>query len=174
MTGSAPEGKATISGWVAGLLPTSVLDVGAGNGAYRRIVAARAPKARMVAVEAWWPAVDRFDLAARYDSVIVADVAWLDWHRVMVEYKPDLVIFGDVLEHMARKDAVHAVHAATGRNIDTIISVPVVEWPQGEVDGNPYDRHVETWTHQQVMDTFHPRRSEVDGPIGVYLIEAHR
>ena len=174
MTGSAPEGKATIGGWVGGLMPTSVVDVGAGNGAYRTLVAARAPKARMVAVEVWWPAVEKFRLAEFYDSVIVADVAWLDWHRVVAEYAPDLVIFGDVLEHMTRRDAVRAVHAVTGRAIDTIISVPVVEWPQGAVDGNPYDRHAETWTHDQVMDTFRPTRSEVDGPIGVYLIEARR
>jgi hypothetical protein len=174
MSGSAPEGKATIRGWLAELAPICAVDVGAGNGVYQRMLAELVPDCRVVGIEVWWPNVDGHTLRDRYAEVVVADVVWLDWHRVMALYHPDLAIFGDVIEHLSRADAERAVHAVTGRSIDTIISVPVVEWPQGAVDGNPYDRHVETWTHDQVMDTFRPTRSVVDGPIGVYLIEARR
>jgi len=57
------------------------------------------PEARFEAVEIFYPYIERFQLEKRYDWVWQGDV------RVAARYfarEFDLVIFGDVLEHMRR------------------------------------------------------------------------
>jgi hypothetical protein len=58
----------------------------------------------------------------------------------------DLVIFGDVLEHMARGDAVDLLRKAEAAGAwNILVSLPIVEAPQGEVDGNPHEEHLHHW-----------------------------
>lgn len=63
----------------------------------------------------------------------------------------DLVVAGDVLEHLPREDAVALLERivegpddAPGAN-HILVSVPIVDSPQGEVDGNPHEAHLHQW-----------------------------
>src|SRR5690242_4035508 len=77
----------------------SVVDVGAGSGGWRQFLGPWLPQSRWTAIEIHEPYVDRFMLGSHYHRVVTGDV------RDMDPFPPaDLVIFGDVLEHMPADD----------------------------------------------------------------------
>ncbi|MEI5032400.1 hypothetical protein RB201_04165 [Streptomyces sp. S1A(2023)] len=77
-----------------------------------------------------------------YDEIHVEDIRESEDHLL---YR-DLVILGDVLEHMPREDAVALLERAVAAGAwNLLVSVPIVESVQGEVDGNPHEAHVHQW-----------------------------
>jgi SAM-dependent methyltransferase len=118
---------------------TSVLDVGPGRGTYARVLAplGAGPRISMDAVEVWEPYVSRYNLRAKYRRVMVADIR--DWHK----FTYDLVIFGDVLEHMPREHSVLVWSKARQQARFVMMSVPIIHYPQSESHGNPYEVHVQ-------------------------------
>lgn len=128
-------------------LAPRVLDIGAGSGTYAKLLCTQTDlPIHITAIEIYAPYVERFHLRAAYDEVIVGDARLMDLPTV------EVVIFGDVLEHMPAADAAalwRKARAAATRSV--YASLPIVEWPQGESEGNPHEAHVETWTHERVM-----------------------
>ena len=75
--------------------------MGAGQGTYLNLIREGLGAGVIVnAVEVWQPYIDQFSLANRYDKLFNMDV------REMINFKYDLVILGDILEHMSEADAV--------------------------------------------------------------------
>lgn len=144
---SDAEGKDAALAWYEEIRPRTVIDVGAGSGTYAQAVRAHSPwKGRWTAVEAWAPYVARFGLDGLYDAVVVADARRL----VGPFYRADLVIAGDVLEHMPRADAVRLLDRVRAHAAHLIVSVPVLHLDQGAVYGNPLEEHVDHWTADQM------------------------
>lgn len=141
--------KPWMSRQIERIAPASVLDVGPGSGTYGRIVRDVAPGARLVGVEAWEPYIDEFALRDVYDEILVQDARELD------DWSYDLVIFGDVLEHMSEADAsLLWAKAASGRG-RVLMSIPIIHYPQCAEHGNPYEVHVvEDWSHERVLNVF--------------------
>lgn len=138
MPTSASEGKDIALSWYEKIRPCTVIDVGAGEGTYAKLMRASHP-GHWTAVEVWPPYVDEFALTDLYDEVLVGDV------RTMTAFDVDLVIAGDVLEHMTKVQARQVLQRArAARNL--IVSVPVMHLDQGPVNGNPFEIHVEHWT----------------------------
>jgi hypothetical protein len=154
MPASAEEGRTIMLNWITSRRPRSVLDVGAGCGTYGKLLRQQHNPPYLIGVEIWAPYVGKYTLRDIYDLVVVEDVrTFLPETGICT----DVVIFGDVLEHMPEKDAVSLWDMARGLARKAIyLSLPVVPCPQGEVHGNPYEEHVvPDWTHERVMDTFH-------------------
>ncbi len=147
---SADEGK----DWFVKKLTSNsiftVLDVGPGAGIYGQLVNKNMTVIGSVdAVEVWEPYIRKFNLNKIYTHVAVCDIR--DWSN----FSYDLVIFGDVLEHMSRDDARAVWDFAAKRAKFAYISIPIVHYPQGEYDGNPYEEHVEDhWHHEEILDWF--------------------
>ncbi|GGZ23301.1 hypothetical protein GCM10010387_15530 [Streptomyces inusitatus] len=144
---SDTEGKDAALAWYGQIRPHTVIDIGAGCGTYAQAVRARSEwKGRWTAVEAWEPYVERFGLHALYDDVVVADA------REMVDpfFRVDLVVAGDVLEHMPRADAVGLLDEVRVQAAHLIVSVPVLHLDQGAVYGNPFEEHVAHWSAEQM------------------------
>lgn len=118
-------------------LTTRILDVGAGWGKYRDLL----PEYRMDACEIWQPYVDENNLTARYDNVYNVDVCELSLTRGGLP-RYDLVILGDVLEHIPRPRAVELINDLCTVTADVLVVVPYL-YPQGEEEGNPYEEHVQ-------------------------------
>lgn len=145
-----------------------VVDIGPGEGTYADLLRPLFPGARFIAVEKWAPYVRRFGLEHKYDQVIVADGAWLDWQRVVDG--AELVIFGDVLEHMAEEEARWCWSQARANAQCVLLSIPVRYHPQEEWEGNPYERHVAQWSHEKVLDAFDGIDEWwIGAAVGVYL-----
>lgn len=127
----------------------SVVDAGAGLGGWEGFLKPWLTGARWTAIEIWAPYTDRFLLRHRYHQVITADLADLD------PFPPaDLIIFGDVLEHMPADRAAAVWEKARAAGWRLVLGIPVRCYPQGEDQGNPYEAHVSTWTTGSVLATF--------------------
>lgn len=122
--------------------PNTVTDIGAGNGTYVKLLRPAHEGVWWTAIEIHKPYISRFKLKAKYDEVHNLDARRAPGHL----FHRDLVIAGDVLEHMPREDAVDLlkrIEAAGAWNI--LVSVPIVDAPQGEIEGNPAEEHVHHW-----------------------------
>jgi hypothetical protein len=150
---SAEEGQALMMSWIHQQNPQSMLDIGAGSGTYGRLMRTAHPSAYRIGVEVWAPYVHRFALTEVYDWMIVDDVREL-WGKLPP--RVDIVILGDVLEHMPVEDAVRVWGLAKILARKAVyLSIPIVPYPQGHVEGNPYEEHVvDDWTDERVLDTF--------------------
>ena len=147
----------------------TVLDMGCGEGFYRHRLAPCLPGARWIGVEVWEPYIREFELASHYDKIIQSDARDVDFAQLKTV---DLVIFGDMLEHMPKEDAVLLVQRALAASAMVLISIPVVEYPQEEIHGNPYERHVkDDWNHYEVMSSFAGVSAfMIHDHIGVYIL----
>jgi len=97
------------------------------------------------------------------------DIRYLDWSQVA---PLDLVILGDVLEHMTRAEAAQVVEKALTHGRIALISLPIVHAPQGEVAGNPFEAHVEEdWTDAEAKAAFPDWCVNIlESYIGVYFL----
>jgi cyclopropane fatty-acyl-phospholipid synthase-like methyltransferase len=147
---SMPEGKPYAISKILEINPNSVLDIGAGRGVYAMIMFPYMPKVPFDAVEVWGPYVNRFNLKSKYRNIYVQDARTFD------NFDYDLVIFGDVLEHMPKNDALDLWDKASKQARYALISIPIVHMPQEEIDGNPYEVHEEEdWSVEAVLKEFH-------------------
>lgn len=143
-------------------LPRTVVDVGAGSGTYANLMRSH-HACKWTAVEAWGPYVDQFGLAELYDKVIVADARYLSGDVFMV----DMVILGDVIEHMPKLDAVCTVGKIKGLADSVIASIPVGDWPQGAVGGVPTEVHMATWELPEIEHLFPGADIRVENRVAV-------
>jgi 2-polyprenyl-3-methyl-5-hydroxy-6-metoxy-1,4-benzoquinol methylase len=151
MPTSNPENKLWVIRKIKSLEHGKILDVGAGQGDYLELIKAYLPDNVIVdAVEAWEPYIEKFNLRERYNNVFIQDV------REFEDFKYDIVIFGDVLEHMPESDAVDLWNKMSKQAKCAIISIPIIHHPQGAYEGNPYEiHHEEDWTTERVLDKFY-------------------
>lgn len=122
-------GKDEVCAWIReNFTPdATVLDVGACDGLWRRLL----PEYTMDAVEAYAPNMARL---TGYRAAIQADI--MDYRFKWY----DLIIFGDVLEHLTVEDAQALLKYSFPRCRDMIVAVPFL-YPQGAIYGNPYEVH---------------------------------
>lgn len=148
MPRSIDEGKAWMREQIVALQPGSILDVGPGWGTYARLLRPHLPDCTFLGVEIYPPYVQRYSLLDWYDEVIIGDIRQVDAPLV------DVVILGDVLEHMSFDDAVTVWTQArhTARRA-VFLSLPVVDYPQGAWEGNEHEAHLHIWSHDLVMST---------------------
>ncbi|MWA08755.1 methyltransferase domain-containing protein [Streptomyces sp. BA2] len=137
-------------------LPNTVTDVGPGEGTYARLFRAAHEGVWWTAVEIHKPYIAKYKLKSTktrkmYDEIHVEDVRESEDHL----FYRDLVVLGDVLEHLSREDAVtllERIVAAGAWNI--LVSVPIVESEQGEVDGNVHEAHLHQWDADDMDQVF--------------------
>lgn len=120
-----------------------VLDIGAGSGTYGHLL--RSHVERIEAVEVWEPYIKNFNLENIYYRVSNVDVREISEEEFG---NFDLVIFGDILEHLSREDSMQVWERASEAKYG-LISVPIVHYPQGAEFGNPYEVHVQEHMHPE-------------------------
>jgi cyclopropane fatty-acyl-phospholipid synthase-like methyltransferase len=127
----------------------SILDIGAGSGTYADYLKENNYNCYIDAVEIWQPYIDKFNLASKYKNVYKVDVRD---HR---DFTYDLVIFGDILEHMSKEDALEVWEAVSLKADHAVIAIPIIHYVQPALNDNPYEEHVkEDWSVQEVLESF--------------------
>lgn len=112
---------------------STCLDVGACDGKWYDLVG---DYLTMDAIEIFEPYVVKNNLRRKYNSVLIGDI-------IKAEYQYyDLIIFGDVLEHMSVEDSQKVLEYAKPRCKDLIIAVPF-ELKQGAINGNRNEIHIQ-------------------------------
>jgi hypothetical protein len=120
--------------------PDKVLDVGAGCGTYA-LLWRPLHRGHWTAIEGYGPNVERFGLDRVYDTVHVCDA-----REMVIGADYDLIIFGDVLEHMDMDEATSLLDHARNHSRNVCVSIPIGHHPQGAVGGNELERHQHDWT----------------------------
>lgn len=163
MPTSIQEGKQFIRDFVATVDNRRMLDIGCGEGTYAKMF----PEADWTGVEIFGPYVMEFGLDKIYNELIVQDARTVDFEG---EY--DIAFAGDVLEHMTGAEASELVLKLRRVANWTVISIPLGHHPQGMVNGNVHETHVEDWDDRKVCRLFgEPDKFCIDGIIGVYVYE---
>ena len=133
--GSNDLGKDFICGQIRSNFPfsASILDVGACDGKWRGLL----PEyPNMDAVEAFGKNAAKLIFEGKYRNVFQADIRdfQYEWY--------DLIIFGDVIEHLTVAQAQRVLAYAKTRCKDMIIAVPFL-FEQGPIYDNPYEVHLQ-------------------------------
>ena len=167
MPSSNPDGKELSMHWIeTKVKPQTVLDVGAGEGTYSLLFRKHGFVPRLLnAIEVWQPYIKEYQLLNKYKNVFNVDVReWEDW-----DY--DLVILGDILEHMTKDEALDLWSKISKQARYAIISIPIIDFPQGHEHDNPYEEHIkDDWTTQEVLDSFSNIVDHCSYPVvGVFL-----
>jgi len=128
-------GKREIVEWIRSCFGTNatILDVGACDGKWRDLL----PDYQyMDAIEIFEPNITEYALDEKYEHVICGSIVDFEYEHY------DLIIFGDVLEHMNVRDAQFVLKYARERCDDYIIGVPW-QYEQGELYGNKFEKHIQ-------------------------------
>ena len=146
-------GKPESMEWVRNIKPKTVLDVGAGAGMYallfQKMVPAEDHPFQIDAIEVWEPYIKDFELEKLYNTVYQEDT------RNHTDWNYDLVIFGDVLEHMDKDEARTIWSQVSQQAKYALISMPIGHNHQDAYNGNPYEEHVtEGWGLAETIESF--------------------
>jgi hypothetical protein len=135
MMASYDEGKEEAIKWICANFSkgSTCLDVGACDGKWSDLLG---DYLIMDAVEIWGPYIKKFKIHDKYRAVFQCQIQHFQYKHY------DLVIFGDVLEHMSAADARRVIEYAWSRCKDMVIAVPY-EYKQGAKNNNPYERHLQ-------------------------------
>lgn len=145
---SYDSGKSEIVAWIKSHFPygSTCLDVGACDGKWSELLG---DYLTMDAVEIFEQNIEEHSLRSKYRNVWCGDIAdyTYKWY--------DLIIFGDVVEHMTVEQAQKVLTYADKRCEDMIVSVPFL-LPQDELYGNPYERHIQDDLTQDMFRERYP------------------
>lgn len=132
---SLNDGKAEAVAWIKEHFNRgdTCLDVGACGGRWWRLVG---DYLTMDAVEIFEPYIKTGKLHKKYKHVYNVDIRQFEYNFY------NLVIFGDVLEHMSIQDAQKVIDYARERSDNMLIAIPY-GWKQGAIHGNPYEVHIQ-------------------------------
>ena len=151
---SHPESRPWSIEKILSVNPKYILDVGAGSGTYFDALRSAGYQGGLEAVEVWEPYINEFHLEDKYDIVYSMDIRSKNFLNAM-EDSFDVVIFGDILEHMSKEDALELWAALPKITNYALIAIPIIHYHQGEINGNPYEVHVkDDWSHEEVLESF--------------------
>lgn len=165
MPHSHPFGKEWAADYYRQAMPKQVFDLGPGAGMWSDALRP-VYRSTWYGIEIWEPYVTSYELASKYDSILIADA----FDYIMETQLPDksLVIAGDILEHMPEAKAWELLTALDTQADWVLVSVPIIHYEQGPLEGNPYETHVWHPTHEWVMDVMKPTAFAVGEVVGAY------
>lgn len=174
MPTSDPEDKGWAREVIRSLAPASVVDIGPGEGTYARLARDATPDCRWICVEAWGPYIAEYGLAELYDHAVIADVRHLDPYTLRRDV--DLVILGDVLEHMTQLEARAVLARMRDWSRHVLVSIPLAHHEQGPYHGNWLEIHREHWSGEQMRKELGPGLADArEGDVlGYYLWSADK
>jgi len=141
-----------------------ILDVGAGEGTYLPFL--QDYFINIEAVEIFKPNIDNFDLENRYSKVYNVNI---------IDFKYDfydIIIFGDVIEHLEVNEAQEVLKYALNRCKEMIVAVPYLN-PQGIEENNAYEIHKQDDLTDEIMKERYPYLKNVfkNDKYGYYIKE---
>lgn len=125
-----------------------ILDVGCGYGEWGSLLRAKkGGRFYLLGIDIWRPHLERLSRAEVYDLIIQADASTLPLKNKSI----DISLACEILEHL-NKDAGYKLLEDLERisRKMIIISTPL-NWPQSEIYGNPYEKHLSEWKPQELI-----------------------
>lgn len=146
--GSFSKGKDEAVKWIRENFKqgATCLDVGACNGKWYDLLGDHLV---MDAVEVWQPYAKKYELAYKYRMVFANDIRTFRFPFY------DLVIFGDVIEHMTVEEAQRVLAYASDHCTNMVVAVPFL-YEQGMKNNNPYEVHLQPDLTPELFDERYP------------------
>ena len=104
----------------------------------------------MDGIEVWRPNVQKYLLYDKYTNLFVKNITEFNYPR-----NYDVVIFGDILEHLEVEEAQKVLETAQLHSKEVIVAVPFL-YPQGEKDGNKYEIHKQADLTEEIFAQRYP------------------
>lgn len=124
-----------------------ILDVGAGEGTYYNYLNDYFKE--IYAVEIFKPNINNYNLNKKYKKVYNIDIKNFKYDKY------DIIIFGDVIEHLTIKEAQEVLKYAYNRCKEMIVAVPY-ELEQGIAEDNIYEIHKQADLTPNIMKERYP------------------
>lgn len=170
MPGSVVEGKELVKDFCIRNEIHTVLDVGPGEGTYYFALQG-ADITILDGVEIFPPYLDIYGLRDKYNNIFIADIYDFDWGAA----EPyDLVILGDVIEHMSKYRGMKVISDAVEHVKFVAVSLPIYGYAQGPACGNIHEAHVEQYTDEsirEVLKDYEILESFKGEVVGVYIFK---
>lgn len=126
----------------------SILDAGAGAGDWSEIFKALG-FTKVDALEIWKPYIEEYKLHEKYNQVINKDI------REVENFNYDLVVIGDMLEHLSFEDARKVLNKIYKTAKVVLITVPY-EYEQEMVYYNPSEVHLQADLNDKIIQERYP------------------
>ena len=124
-----------------------ILDVGAGCGTYSNLLSDYFKE--MDCVEVFKPNIINFNLKNKYHKVYNIDIKDFKYKKY------DIIIFGDIIEHLDIKEAQEVLKYAYDRCQEMIVAVPY-QLEQGIEEDNVYEIHKQDDLTPEIMQERYP------------------
>ena len=145
MPASTPLGKDLIQKWFKTQKNIkSIVDIGPGEGTYFKLLG---KKYYWTGIEIWQENIDKYKLEKKYNKIINDDFSKMPGLPIA-----DCIILGDVVEHLEKYIAYNLLRRIINQYPHVVISIPIGEYVQGPLDGNPYEEHKSYWTYEEIED----------------------
>lgn len=125
---------------------STCLDVGACDGKWFKLLG---NYFIMDAIEAWKPYIVKYKLADKYRKLTHASIVDCE------DFDYDVIIMGDILEHLSVEDAQKVIKEMYPRCKELIVAVPYL-LEQHAIRGNPYEIHVQPDLTADVFEKRYP------------------
>lgn len=138
--------------YVLKLLPEDLdnlimLDVGCGRGEWGRILRAKKRGSpRLIGIDIWRPHLENLCRTKVYSDLITADAPNLPLKDKCV----DISLACEILEHLTKNAGYTLIRELERVSRRAIIVSTPLNWPQGEIYGNPYEKHISEWRAQDL------------------------
>ena len=103
----------------------------------------------MDGVEVWYPNIVKHQLYDKYHNLFYNNIVGLEYGQY------DVIIFGDVLEHMEVYEAQQVLEYAKAHASEVIVAVPY-NYPQDDLDGNQYEIHKQPDLTPEIFNQRYP------------------
>jgi predicted TPR repeat methyltransferase len=122
----------------------TILDVGCGEGKWGKLLKNKV--STIDGVEAWAPYIQKYNLHQYYNNLFNLDIRFFEFN-----HNYDIVILGDVLEHLQRNEAIEVLNKLKLNTNTIYLTLPITICIQdGNIIGNPYETHHYQWSDKEV------------------------
>ena len=146
---SDPENRPALNAFFSEYLRPGmrVFEGGIGYGNIGRMIRAACPECQLIGAEIFEPYLTRGQHLV-YDQIVLGDLS------TVLSDAPDgwfdLSVLVDVVEHFDRESGTDILNQAKRASNAVLVSVPIIDYRQGPVNGNQYESHLTQWKSDEL------------------------
>ena len=147
---SSKENKKPVMDLLKKLNCKNILELGVGYGHFGPKIRIEIPGSKLIGIEIYKPYFEKIPTNC-YNGLYNEDMRTFDYDKLCSEIKFDAVMLIDSLEHIDRQDGFDLLQKLFKLFPLVIVSVPIIDYPQGEFMGNAWEEHKTQWKINELV-----------------------